>query len=393
MQRKRAETAGEKAADFFIREHPVSGVRKANSWTPGLWCIQLPVRRDCPMATKRCKIHYRRLRRDAGQFPGLSLSDAIAQALATRSGTSTIGASPASRVVAVPAAPEYRRLLLHSHVEAGNTFGTLCLFAPGQQQAFLQLAEAAEHGGLEDALRAWEIKERAAPQGHEYLHGLSYFLAIDDHFYQVQHVALQAKAAEEYFTWLLRDQTQTIGAPHYVELRSLFDRDQVGEDLTSIEIGGLMPETITPEPEFRQAVEPAAVDVIERESLGERAAATFDKGRRILEELLGTVETDRIIESMPDEASLEVKVNIGYRARKTKLRKEVMRNLEAGLRNIPDGEIRAKGPGGVIKGDDARLSIDLGVRLLSETSSLLDLEHARERMLEAHRRFLDDDKL
>lgn len=116
------------------------------------------------MATKRCKVHYRRLRRDADQFPELTLSDAIAQALAARSETKVVGATPALRVAEVPGAPEYRRLLLHSHSEPGNTFGTLCLFAPGQQQAFLQLAQAADHGDLEEALRQWEIRERAAPQ-------------------------------------------------------------------------------------------------------------------------------------------------------------------------------------------------------------------------------------
>ena len=346
------------------------------------------------MATKRCRVHYRRLRRDAEQFPELGLSEAVARALATPTEGGAIGTLPAQRVAEVPGAPEYRRLLLHSHVEPGNTFGTLCLFAPGQQQAFLQLAEAAEHGGLEEALRQWEIRERAAPRGHEYLHGMSYFLAIGDHFYQVQHVALQAKAAEEYLTWLLRDRTRIIGGDKYVELKSIFDRAQVGSDLTSIEIGGLIPETVHPEPvPMRQPQDLEAIEVVERETLGERAAQTFDKGRRILEELLGHVETDRIIDSMPDEAALEVRVNIGYRARKTRLRKEVMHNLEAGLRNIPDGEIRARGPGGVIKGDDARLSMDMGIRLLSETSSLLDLEHVRDRMLEVHRRFLDDDKL
>lgn len=346
------------------------------------------------MTTKRCKVHYRQLQREVGQFPADTLSDVIAKALAKSIAGETIGSIPNQRVADVPGAPEYRRLLLHSHVEPGNTFGTMCLFAPGQQQAFLQLAAAAEHGGLEEALRQWEIKERAAPQGHEYLHGISYFLAIGDHFYQVQHIAIQAKAAEEYLTWLLRDKAQVIAPAHYVALKSVFDRAQVGTDLTSIEIGGLVPETVVhPEPDFERAAPPQAVDVVERESLGERAASTFDKGIKILQELLGPVETDRIIAAMPAEASLEVKVNIGYRARKTKLRKEVMANLEAGLRNIPDGEIRARGPGGQIKGDDARLSMDMGIKLLSETSGLLDLEHVRDRMLEVHRRFLDDDKL
>lgn len=96
---------------------------------------------------------------------------------------------------------------------------------------------------------------------------------------------------------------------------------------------------------------------------------------------------------MPPEAALEVTVNIGYRARKRKFQKEFMSNLAAGLRNIPDGEIRVIGRDGEIKGDDARLSADMNIRKIRETSSLLDLEDALRQMKEVHRRFLHDGRI
>jgi hypothetical protein len=70
-----------------------------------------------------------------------------------------------------------------------------------------------------------------------------------------------------------------------------------------------------------------------------------------------------------------------------------MGNIAAGLRNAPDGELRIRGKNGLILGEDARLSMDMGINKMSETSGLLDLEHALKQMLEVHRRFLHDGKI
>ncbi len=72
-------------------------------------------------------------------------------------------------------------------------------------------------------------------------------MAIGDHFYQIQHSALPARAIEEYLTWLFRDKAKVIGSNHHVELQAEFDREQIGRDLgdiKAIEIGGLVPETV-----------------------------------------------------------------------------------------------------------------------------------------------------
>ncbi|RYF06838.1 MAG: hypothetical protein EOO77_26400 [Oxalobacteraceae bacterium] len=112
-----------------------------------------------------------------------------------------------------------------------------------------------------------------------------------------------------------------------------------------------------------------------------------------MNDLLGDVEAQKIIDSMPEDAALDVTVNIGYRAKKRKLQREFMRNLESGLRNIPDGEIKVRDKYGEIKGDDARLSADMSVQKISDNSSLLDLQSVRDQMEEVHRRFVHDGKI
>jgi hypothetical protein len=254
--------------------------------------------------------------------------------------------------------------------------------------------EEQEQRALEDLLRAWDIAEQRAPEGTEYLHAISYFMVIRDHVYQIQHAAIQAKALEEYLTWLLRDKTRVIGATHSVQLKSEFDRAQTGDDLgeiKAIEVGGAVPETV------RDAEPRVTADrIVEYEAhraVGERVAYGFAKAKNILIELLGTVETQRILEAIPAEASLEVRVNIGYRARRRRFQKEFMANLAAGLRNLPDGELRVRGRDGELKGDDARLSADMNITRLSDVSSLLDLEDVLRQMKEVHRRFLHDGRI
>ena len=135
------------------------------------------------------------------------------------------------------------------------------------------------------------------------------------------------------------------------------------------------------------------VEVDAKETIGDKLAKTFQSAWNILVDLLGDVEARKIVEFMPPEAALEVTVNIAYRAKKRKFEKEFMHNLAAGLRNIPDGEIRVRGKDGEIKGEDARLSYEMNVRKIRPESSLLDPEDALTQMKEVHRRFLHDGRI
>ena len=119
----------------------------------------------------------------------------------------------------------------------------------------------------------------------------------------------------------------------------------------------------------------------------------WSKSREILNDLYGQVRAQELIDAVPDEASLEVSVNIGFRSKKRKLEKAFMKNLAQGLRNLPDGEVTVRTKNGTAKGPDARLFADMGIRRIGPNSSLLQLDHVRDQMLETHRRFLHDGKI
>lgn len=350
------------------------------------------------VARKPCRIHYRKLARNNGSFPALPLHERITAALnAAVADGSLIRSRVENRVTASPNQPGYQRMLNNYQIGDGYVFGTTCLFAPGEMQALLRLAGNEPQAALAAVLEAFEISEQRAPDGHEYLHGITYWIAIGDHFYQVQHVALQSGAMEQYLTWLLRDQANVIAPQQFVTLQSVFDREQLGdEDVNFIQVGGIVPETLR-EP----AAQPGApapddnlrvVEVEERERLG-GAMLGFDKGKRILEELYGDVRAQEMLDAVPPEAALEVSVNIGFRSKRRRFQKHFMNDLAAGLRNLPDGEVTVRTSNGTSKGADARLFLDLSIARISDTSGLLVLDDARDQMMEVHRRFLHDGKI
>lgn len=332
-------------------------------------------------------VHYRKLRRDEDQFPNLTLSEALVQALEHRHADgSRIKDNWRHRVAQVPNIIDHYRFLNDSHHDGEILFGNTCLFSPNQLQPLIERDPDAS---------VLDISEMRAPDGTEYLHAISYWLAIRDHFFIVQHVALQSKAMEEYLTWLLRDQTQIIGDNHYVQLQAIFDRNQVGDDfgdIKSVEVGGLVPDTVRAPPPAEQ-LGAEVVEVDARQALGERMAQTFEKAREILETIIGPMATQEIIEKMPEEAALEVNVNFGYRSKKRRFNKEFMSALEASLRNMPDGEVRVRSNMGIITGEDARLQTVMPIKLVRENSSLLDMEDALGKLKEVYRRFLEDGRI
>ena len=155
--------------------------------------------------------------------PDLTLRDAICSALEHRQADGRrISENWQLRSTRVPNQAGHYRFLNHFHQDDEVIFGNTCLFSPGQMQAVLRDVPNVE---------TVDIAEMRAPDGTQYLHAIAYWLVVRDHFFLVQHVSLQAKAMEEYLTWLLRDQTGTISPHHHVHLQAVFDRNLVGGGL------------------------------------------------------------------------------------------------------------------------------------------------------------------
>lgn len=347
------------------------------------------------MAAKYCRVHYRRLNREPGLFPNITLSYALNAALeSVAEDGNKIKDRVKHRVEEVATQAGYKRALNNIDPTEDIVFGTTCLFSPGEMQALVKIFEERPEASLAELMNAYDIAEAHAPTGYEYVHGLSYWLAIGDHFYQIQHVSLQSGAMEHHLSWLLRKAGVLVGNQTVV-LQSEFDQALLGdEDLKFVQIGGLVPETMrAPDQMTSEGAAPLpAGELQKRQKIGDKTFG-FAKARNILENLFGPMRTLEILDSVPPEAALEVSVNIGFRSSKRKLPKEFMKDLAVGLRNLPDGEVTVRGKNGRATGGDARLYYDIPIERVSEKSGLLVLRDAKEKMQEVHRRLLQDGRI
>jgi hypothetical protein len=98
-------------------------------------------------------------------------------------------------------------------------------------------------------------------------------------------------------------------------------------------------------------------------------------------------DVQNLLESIPEDADLDVSVHIGY---KTKKRRVSRAPMQQALRNLPDGEITAVGKHGKLTGKDIRLSYP--VRVLS-TGSLLDPTDVQAKLKDAYDYFVTNGKI
>ena len=339
--------------------------------------------RDVRYAT----VHYRKLVREgSGVASGKALSAAIREALGRKHHSGErYKENWRHRLTPSPDDPTQQRLANDVHTDAETAFGNLCVFTPGDLQTLIDATATSGSSA--------NVGELIAPGGNEYLKGMAYWLIVGDHCYIVQHVAVRTKALEEYLTWLLRE-AQAVSAQGTIVLQTAFDAASVGGDLDnvhSIEIGGLAPETIEDEVGAPSAVA-LTTEVEERKTLG-RERAPFGKAMNIVSELLGPLAADEILAKVPTEAALEVMVNIGYRAKRRKMDRTTMRDLATRLRNIDDGEVTVRGKDGRVRGDAVWLQQQMPFKLVRTNGNLLDLEDARKQLIKVHRRFLEDGKI
>lgn len=334
--------------------------------------------------TRPATVHYRRL----VSVPSMSspLAVAVEQALDAVVDGGRYRDDWRRRVETLPGDPPQSRFINNVHSDGLTAFGTLCAYTEQQMQALIDTGPAAASADV-------PVSDAQAPTGSDYLHGIAYWLTIRDHCYVVQHPRVTSKALEQYLTWLLRrtdvfDNTQT------VVLGSHFDLTAVGGDLdevVSIEIGGLAPETVGGD-DRDAAVEVTTRDVEERRSLKE-IKPPFAKARRVLEGLLGEMEASNFMENMPEGAALDVTVKIGYRSKRRRIERSGLKEVGTQLRNLGDGDVKIRGPSGTIHGNDARLHMNMPFKLIRANGVLLDLEDARTQLRKVHDRFLEDGKI
>lgn len=328
---------------------------------------------------KSLTVHYRRMDDATGALIGGTLETFIRGALTDMYDGGALSERWNRRAWQVPPDNSDTLLMNVFHDDGVSFFGDLTIYTRGFMQALIN---------NEPDAAMLPVEQRPPPEGREYIHSMMFWMAIGNHVMTIQSRSLSTKHLEQYLTWLLKERTTQIDANGQVLLTAKFDSDELGGDLDDIReiiVGGTAaveaaPARLPHEPIQERDVD-QHVDVGARRSWGERAIGVL---RAIMS---NEADVQALLESIPDEADLDVSVHIGY---KTKKRRVTRAPMQQALRNLPDGDITAIGRHGRLTGKDIRLSYP--VRILT-TGSLLDPTDARAKLRMAYDYFVENGKI
>lgn len=323
-------------------------------------------------------VHYRRLADATGAFGKLTLEAAVRKAMNSQSDGGKISAHWKRRAWLVPPSSE-ETLLMNLHNDGGTYyFGDLTLYSKGYMQALL--AEVPDVPSL-------SVEQQAPPKGKEYIHSMMYWMAIKNHVLMIQSRSLASKQLEQFLTWLLKDRSAAISPTGHVILQAKFDASDVGGDLNDIKeiiVGGRA--TNVPSTAVTQQAGAAPDEKTKYSDLGTRKPWPT-RAMEVLRAVMNNeADVQKLLESVPEGANLDISVHIGYKAKR-----EVSRApMQEALRNLPEGEITAIGPHGRMTGNDIRLSHPANVL---KSGNLLDPTDVIRALREAYQFFVDNGKI
>lgn len=280
---------------------------------------------------------------------------------------------------------------------AGSTplvFGDILHFTKGHLQALCRTAD--------DAAASVPVEQMKAPEQSEYVHSQMFWMIKGDHAFVVQSMSLRTAEFEQYLDWLLKNKTTQLPSAHLIVLDARFDEDVVGGDLSDIQeiiVGGIAaaPATVPADEEVEQVSEVTQHGQIETGRATGRTTAWA-----ILRELLGgDANVASLMAAVPPDAELNVQVHIGYQTKKRKVDRVALRQLETGLRNLPDSQLQVKSKGARVAADGTiRLHHNASIRLIKTQdgdnqiiSSLLDPADVLRAMVEAYSNFVANGKI
>ncbi|MGI4717462.1 MAG: hypothetical protein ACRYGO_01445 [Janthinobacterium lividum] len=279
-------------------------------------------------------------------------------------------------------------------------FGDVIHFTKGHLQALFQVDDPAAPSAA--------VQQMPAPALSEYVHSQMFWMVKGDHVFVIQSISLKTEQWENYLKWLLSTQTTLLPAHLPVILAAKFSREMDGGDLDDIQeivVGGIA-QTAPEAPPQLDSAQPEE-QIVERDVT---TAGAVDAGRQtswaqakqILSTLLGgDANVGRFMAAVPPDADLRVEVHIGYKTRKRQVSRVALRQLETGLRNLPDSQLQVRSKGASRAADGSiRLHYNAGVRLIKaldgnveKIGSLIDPADALRAMFEAYTNFLANGKI
>lgn len=317
---------------------------------------------------KKVRVQYRKFADPAGAFKGKTLQAALTEAMLTKCGAGTIGEAVSARQCEIDTA--YGTIVLNTiKPEVEFFFGELIRFDPGADLPLIQVGSN---------LKSYNLAQAKAPDGHEPLRGVLYFMAMGDHVVLLES-EVSTSRAEGYLSWLLGPTSKVVADGAHVILDAELSAEAGGSGLSDIDEIVIRPRPFAAEPISDGGVVEETTVSSQRHDVSQ--GSTLEVLRAA-----GMDDTD-IQKIVGDSVSIEVTLQIRFkdsRRRKSLVREDARRLL----RNIPDDDMVLTGRGGRQKnGKIVKLTYPANVQT---TGSLLVTSDVARALNEAFKYFVSN---
>ena len=286
-----------------------------------------------------------------------------------------------------------RQIILNKVADLSSAvFGEMCLVQSRDLQALLELT--ASQVQLSDITTAeiYNLDERHAPQGSQFVRGLAYWLAIGNHVFFIKTQSMTPELIHAYLDWLIKQHTQAIPPSGGFTLQAEFDQSLVGGDIGEIRslrvTGKAAPQIPIQVPE----AEPKQKTVRTSRRIADRFAE-FEQAVPIVEAIFGKAKTESLVESLGEGEYLSVDASVKVRGTRTEESRQKLRAMANDLADMTDAKVQVEGKDGKVVDGDAILRTRMPFLLPHEGSNLLEFDNVADQLQEVYGRFVSDGKI
>ncbi len=342
------------------------------------------------MATAYHMVHYRKFEAD-GSSPG-SLEVLCRKALDHKGSRSDALWSRADDRMFDLKDEVGGKILLNKVADLSSAvFGEMCFIESRGLQALLQLTASKVQLSDLTVAEIYDLQERAAPTGSQFIRGLAYWLAIGDHLLFVKTQAMTPDRMHAYFNWLWKECTRSAPVDLTFRLRAELDRSahagDVG-DIRRLKVSGNSPPRM-----LATADEGAPKRVRSTERAKRERKFVTEQAAEISRVVFGANETQSLLNSLGPDEYLAAEASVAVRGRRTEESKKKMRELVDQVADESDAKVQVEGKDGQISEGDAILRTRMPFLVSHDGSSLLDFENVADQLQEVYSRFVRDGKL
>jgi hypothetical protein len=335
-------------------------------------------------------VHYRRFEADATALKGKTLESLCRDALNTNNGSSALWARPEDRVFDVGDS-DGRKIFLNKVADLSSAvFGEMCLAQAKDLQALLNMKPSEVKLSDLTTATVYDLDEREAPQGSQFVRGLAYWLAVGNHVLFVKTHSMTPELVRLYLDWLLKSRGAVVDPALSFALNAEFDTTATAGDIGEIRnlrvSGKSAPQVINFEGEAEKREVKTSRRIADK-------FAQMQQAVPIVKALFGDKQAESLIESLGPDEYLAVEASVKVRGRRTEESRKKFQAIANDLADESDAQVQIEGKDGQIRDGDAILRTRMPFHLPHEGSNLLEFDNVADQLQEVYARFVKDGKI